>query len=224
MALMNRQHLKFSRGETCFLSAECGLVATLAREVISFIGTGFGPIGVGGCCGMHHVAGLEHWMMRPTSTDEDLPKRPAETSHTSIVESTHQMLLVIHCKLWLRIRDSLSLNVGLGLFFSAACTIEALPELSVDVKQLSMEQSAIWDGGLSRGFSSRHTATISDRDGSLSGSYGMPKQSFETLIASSENSFLATSTPAVTRVSSVRSLQAFSSIDWRYLLSASIRR
>lgn len=117
-------------------------------------------------------------------------------------------------------------NKGLGLFFTvAACIAIPIGEtgLPVDVKQLSMEQSPRWAGRLEVLLFSK-TAAISDKEGIFMVSRGAsPWQSSVTLIASSESSSLAASSPADSAAWSWRALQAFSSIDCRYFPCASIR-
>jgi hypothetical protein len=67
-------------------------------------------------------------------------------------------------------------------------------------------------------------AASSDMEGIFMVSSGaIPARSLETLIANSESSSLAASSPAVATAWSFRALQAFSSIDCKYFPCASIR-
>lgn len=122
--------------------------------------------------------------------------------------------------------DSPLPNKGLGLFFmAAACEPTPIGDtgLLVEVKQLSTEQSPI-RAGIVEAFLLSRAAASSDMDGIFMFSRGtIPWQSLETLMASSESSSLAASSPAATMAWSFRALQAFSSIDCRYLPCASIR-
>ena len=116
---------------------------------------------------------------------------------------------------------------GLGLFFKAAAACKPIPigetGLPVDVKQLSTEQSPRRAGRLEVLLFSK-AAAISEKEVTFMVSRGpIPWHSLETLIASSESSSLAASSPAFAAAWSFRALQAFSSIDCRYLPCASIR-
>lgn len=117
-------------------------------------------------------------------------------------------------------------NTGLSLFFTEiTCEPKVLGEneLSNDVKQLSAVQSPTRDGKPDSELLSK-VAANSEKQGIVRVSTGLsPGQSLETLIASSESSSLASSSPAGTATWSLRSLQAFSSIDCRYFPWASIR-
>lgn len=114
-------------------------------------------------------------------------------------------------------------KIGLDLFFmEAAC--EAMPigesGLPVEVKQLSIEQSPICAGILQVGLIS----TDALNEGIFIVSSGaMPWHSLDTLIANSESSSLAASSPAVATDWSFRALHAFSRIDCRYFPCASMR-
>jgi hypothetical protein len=88
--------------------------------------------------------------------------------------------------------------------------------LLVEVKQLSTEQSPMRAGTL-EAFLFPKAAASSDKEGIFMVSSGaIPAHSLETLIANSESSSLAASSPAVATAWSFRALQAFSSIDCKY--------
>lgn len=139
-----------------------------------------------------------------------------------MLEGIHPM----SCRISLsQARGSPPANIGLGLFLIVpGCTPIPIDDngLPTEDRQLSMEQSPILACPF-RYFSSRHPAAISDKEGSLS-SGTAPIQSLLTLIASSESSCLASSSPTDATGCSFSALQAFSSMDCRYLLCASIRR
>ena len=141
----------------------------------------------------------------------------------------HPILVIIHstsCRmLFSKAKELPPVNKGLDLFFiTAPRELAPIGEigLPLDVKQLSTEQSPILAGTFTAFLFSR-AAAISDRQGIFMVSSGfIPSQSLETLICSSESSSLAASSPAVAAAWSLRALQAFSSIDCRYLPCASI--
>lgn len=132
--------------------------------------------------------------------------------------AAHPILLIIHSTCPILPSNGTKSpfpNKGLGLFFRIAASPVGEKGLPLQLPNRA---------GKSEEFLFSREVASSDKEGIFGVSKGSsPLQSFDTLIANSESSSLAASSPEVAAAWSFRALQAFSRIDCRYLLWASIR-